>query len=169
MTWQPATDRTTDTVAALADALLARGWMLATAESCTGGGIAAAATDLAGSSRWFAGGIVSYSNAAKVDLLGVEAAVIDQHGAVCEAVVQAMASGARARLGAQLAVAVSGIAGPGGGTDDKPVGLVWFGWADVSGCAAESRVFSGDRKAVRAATVAHALSGCLERARSVSQ
>ncbi|RZL55613.1 MAG: CinA family protein, partial [Variovorax sp.] len=118
-------------VARLADALLRRGAMLATAESCTGGLIAGACTDLAGSSAWFDRGYVSYSNEAKAELLGVDAALIAANGAVSEPVARAMAEGAVARTNgrARVAVAVTGVAGPTGGSADKPVGTVWFGWA----------------------------------------
>ena len=109
----------------LAARLLAKGQMLATAESCTGGMIAAACTDLAGSSAWFERGFVSYSNEAKTELLGVPAALIAEHGAVSEPVVRAMAQGALQHSRAQVAVAVTGVAGPGGGSDSKPVGSVW--------------------------------------------
>ena len=117
----------------LATALLARGWMLATAESCTGGLIAGACTDLAGSSNWLERGFVSYSNAAKSELLGVDAALIARHGAVSEPVARAMAQGALQHSKAQCAIAVTGIAGPGGGSADKPVGTVWFAWATPKG------------------------------------
>lgn len=137
--------------------LLARGWMLATAESCTGGLIAAACTDLSGSSQWFERGFVSYSNAAKTELLDVPAALIEAHGAVSEPVARAMAEGAVARSAAQVAVAVTGIAGPTGGSADKPVGTVWFGWRVAEHTYAELHRFGGDRAAVRAATVRHAL------------
>lgn len=143
--------------AALSELLLARGWMMATAESCTGGLIAGACTDLAGSSQWFERGFVTYSNAAKAEVLGVPYETLDQHGAVSEAVVLDMASAAVRRSHAQVAVAVSGIAGPGGATPDKPVGLVCFGYAVGKRVLAESRRFPGDRQAVRLATVQHAL------------
>ena len=109
----------------ISESLLARGWMLATAESCTGGMIAAACTDLSGSSQWFERGFVSYSNAAKTDLLGVPAMLILLHGAVSEPVARAMATGAVLRSQAQVTIAVTGVAGPGGGTESKPVGLVY--------------------------------------------
>jgi len=147
----------------LADTLRARGLMLATAESCTGGLIAAACTDLAGSSDWFERGLVSYSNAAKTELLGVPAGEIQQHGAVSEPVARAMAAGALARSAAGVAVAVTGIAGPGGGSVAKPVGTVWLAWAGPWGVQAELQVFPGDRAAVRQATVACALRGLLAR------
>ncbi|MBP3981799.1 MULTISPECIES: CinA family protein [unclassified Acidovorax] len=137
--------------------LLARGWMLATAESCTGGLIAAACTDLAGSSQWFERGFVTYSNAAKTELLGVPATLIEQHGAVSEPVARAMAEGAVAHAHAQVAVAVTGVAGPTGGSADKPVGTVWFGWCVGGQTHSEVRHFAGDRAAVRTATVRHAL------------
>ena len=145
----------------LAAQLRAKGWMMATAESCTGGLIAGACTDLAGSSDWFERGFVSYSNAAKTELLGVDAALIAQHGAVSEPVARAMAQGAVAQAYAQVAVAVTGVAGPGGGSIDKPVGLVWFGWAVPGGVHTEVQRFDGDRAAVRAATVRHALARLL--------
>ncbi|MFN4004411.1 MAG: CinA family protein [Hylemonella sp.] len=149
-------------VQTLAARLLARHWMLATAESCTGGLIAAACTDLSGSSTWFERGYVSYSNAAKTELLDVPAALIAQHGAVSEPVARAMAVGAQRRARTQVALAVTGVAGPGGGTPDKPVGLVWFAWALPTGVASASRHFAGDRAAVRAATVQHALAHLVE-------
>lgn len=135
--------------------------VLATAESCTGGWIGKVLTDLPGSSDWYAGGIVSYSNQAKQNLLSVPAAVLEQHGAVSEPVVRAMAEGARKQLGADLAVAVSGVAGPGGGTTEKPVGTVWIGWADASGTRSELQHFAGDREEVRRATIAAALKNLL--------
>jgi nicotinamide-nucleotide amidase len=141
----------------LAAALLARGWMLATAESCTGGLIAGACTDLAGSSNWLERGFVSYSNAAKTELLGVDAALIAHHGAVSEPVARAMAQGALQHSKAQCALAVTGIAGPGGGSADKPVGTVWFAWATPSGVRSEMQRFDGDRTQVRSATVQHSL------------
>lgn len=146
----------------LAIQLQTRQWMLATAESCTGGLIAGACTDLSGSSNWFERGFVSYSNAAKTELLGVDAALITQHGAVSEAVARAMAAGALAHAQAQVAVAVTGVAGPTGGTADKPVGLVWFGFALPGQQLTEKMHFPGDRVAVRTATVAHALRRLVE-------
>ncbi len=150
-------------VEALAQALTARGWMMATAESCTGGLIAGACTDRAGSSDWFERGFVTYSNAAKTELLGVPADLIATHGAVSEPVARAMAAGARDHAPVQLAVAVTGVAGPGGGSAAKPVGTVWFGWATPQGVDTECVRFDGDRAAVRQATVAHALAGLLQR------
>ena len=142
----------------VADLLLKKNWLLVTAESCTGGLIAAACTDLAGSSAWFERGFVTYSNAAKTDMLGVDAALIAAHGAVSEPVVRAMALGAVAHSPAQVALAVTGIAGPGGGSPDKPVGTVWFAWALPNQVLTERRQFDGNRAAVRLATVQHALS-----------
>ena len=143
--------------ALLADLLQKKRWMMATAESCTGGMIAAACTDLAGSSVWFERGLVTYSNAAKTELLGVGAALIAEHGAVSEPVARAMAAGAAAHSRAQVAVAVTGVAGPGGGSAEKPVGTVWFGFALPGQLSSEVMHFPGDRAAVRSATVLHAL------------
>ena len=146
--------------AAVADLLVKNGWSLVTAESCTGGMIAAACTDLAGSSSWFERGFVTYSNAAKTEALGVDADLIAAEGAVSEAVVRAMALGAVKHSQAQVAVAVTGVAGPTGGSVAKPVGTVWFGFALASPpghLVSEVRRFNGDRAAVRQATVQHAL------------
>jgi nicotinamide-nucleotide amidase len=152
-------------VAELARRLLAAGLTVATAESCTGGGLAAALTDLPGSSRWFERGWVTYSNAAKASELGVAEATLALEGAVSEAVVREMADGALRRSGAGLAVAISGIAGPDGGTSARPVGLVCFGLAR-SGRATRtwSRQLAGDRAAVRAASVQAALGALIEAA-----
>jgi nicotinamide-nucleotide amidase len=147
----------------LAHELKVRGLMMATAESCTGGLIAGACTEVSGSSEWFERGFVTYSNAAKHELLGVATALIDQHGAVSEPVARAMAAGALAHAPAQLAVAVTGVAGPTGGSAEKPVGTVWFGWATPEGVFTEHQRFDGDRAAVRQATVRHALAGLLQR------
>lgn len=143
----------------LAVLLRARGWCVSMAESCTGGLIAASCTSLSGSSDWFDRGFVTYSNAAKVQQLGVPAALIARHGAVSEPVARSMAQGALAHSGAQCSLAVTGVAGPTGGTPDKPVGTVWLAWASAGRVWAECRHFEGDRAAVRAATVQHALSG----------
>lgn len=157
-------DRTIDELSTLVvQELSAAGKAVSTAESCTGGWIAKVLTDIPGSSAWFHGGYVSYSNAAKAAMLGVPAELIATHGAVSREVVEAMAIGAQRRSGAEFALAVSGIAGPGGGAPDKPVGTVWFAWMgpgdrlrnDVSR-------FPGDREAVRRQTVAGALEGLLE-------
>ena len=146
----------------LATALQASGWLLATAESCTGGMIAAACTDLAGSSNWFERGFVTYSNEAKTELLGVDPALIAAQGAVSEVVARAMAFGAIRHSHAQVSVAVTGVAGPAGGSQDKPVGTVWFGFQVDGRLTSETRHFAGDRAAVRAATVRHALNRLLE-------
>lgn len=158
-----ATNATVSTlVAALAERLQSKNWQMATAESCTGGLIAAACTDLAGSSNWFERGFVTYSNAAKTELLGVDAALIERHGAVSEPVALAMARGAVTHSRAQAALAVTGVAGPGGGSAEKPVGTVWFGWATPTGVVTEMRRFDGDRAAVRQAAMRHALARLLE-------
>ncbi len=142
---------------ALGESLRARGWRMAAAESCTGGLIAAACTSVAGSSDWFERGFVTYSNAAKTELLGVLPSLIEAHGAVSEEVALAMAGGALARAPVQLAVAVTGIAGPGGAVPGKPVGTVWLAWGTRAGVRAERLQLAGDRTAVRAATVREAL------------
>jgi nicotinamide-nucleotide amidase len=139
----------------------------ATAESCTGGWIAKALTDIAGSSQWFAEGFVTYSNEAKFRRLGVPRSVLKAEGAVSEAVARAMARGALLRSGAQVAVAVTGIAGPGGAVPGKPVGTVWLAWAVMSGrkiqVSTELKLFKGDRDAVRRKTVRTAMAGILSR------
>ena len=135
--------------------------MLATAESCTGGLIAAACTELAGSSAWFERGFVTYSNAAKTSMLGVDADLLATHGAVSEPVARAMARGALQHAHAQVSLAVTGIAGPSGGSAYKPVGTVWLAWGLPGGITSEHYHFSGDRAAVRAATVVQALSRLL--------
>lgn len=144
-------------VEVLAGLLRGRGWRMATAESCTGGLIAAACTALAGSSDWFERGFVTYSNDAKADLLGVPPALIQSHGAVSEEVALAMVAGALRRAPVQLAVAVTGIAGPGGAVPGKPVGTVWLAWGTAKGVQAERLQLAGDREAVRGATVQAAL------------
>ena len=146
----------------LGTALLERGWRMATAESCTGGWIAQVMTATAGSSDWFECGLVTYSNAAKQSLLGVAAMTLECHGAVSVETAEQMAEGALRAAGVDLAVAVTGVAGPGGGSPDKPVGTVCFGFA-VSGRSTltERQVFAGDRREIRARTVAHALSRLL--------
>ena len=146
----------------LGERLAAAGLVLVTAESCTGGWIAKCMTDIAGSSGWLDCGFVSYSNAAKQEMLGVDAATLALYGAVSEPVVQQMAEGAMGRSAAQVAVAVSGIAGPGGGSAEKPVGMVCFGFALPDGVSTETRHFAGDRDAVRRQSVRHALSRLIE-------
>jgi len=157
----------------LAASLLGKGWCLATAESCTGGMIASSCTDIAGSSLWFERGFVTYSNASKHELLGVDWALIERHGAVSEEVARAMALGALRHSRAQVALAVTGVAGPGGGSEDKPVGCVWFAWGlpspsgpslggESAWIKSERCDFPGDRKHVRQATTAHALKSLIE-------
>jgi nicotinamide-nucleotide amidase len=147
----------------LAAALRDQGWMLATAESCTGGMIAAACTDLAGSSEWFERGFITYSDAAKTELLDVDAALIEANGAVSEVVARAMAFGAVRHSRARVSVAVTGIAGPAGGSKEKPVGTVWFGFMVDGRLTSETQRFNGDRAAVRRATVDYAFDGLLLR------
>ncbi len=149
-------------VTGLGEALVARGWMLSCAESCTGGGIAARATSVAGSSAWFDRGFVTYSNESKQEMLGVDGNIIAAHGAVSEQTVLAMVEGALARSRAQVAVAVSGIAGPGGGSATKPVGTVWLAW-QIAGRPAVARCFhfDGDRNTVRCQAENAALDGLL--------
>jgi nicotinamide-nucleotide amidase len=160
-------------VAAVADTLMQHGWMLTTAESCTGGLIAGHCTELAGSSQWFERGFVTYSNEAKHDMLGVDNAILTEHGAVSESAAQAMALGALRHSRAQVSIAVTGVAGPTGGSKDKPVGTVWFAWgvpsdtgptlgAETAWVKTERMQFAGDRAAVRQATIAHALSTLLQ-------
>jgi len=154
-----------DLVGPLAAALQHRGWRMATAESCTGGLIAAACTGLAGSSAWFERGYVTYSNEAKTQLIGVPAPLIAAHGAVSEEVARAMVTGALQHAPVHLAVAVTGIAGPGGATPGKPVGTVWVAWGKPDGLQAERLQLGGDRAAVRSATVRAALQRLLAVAR----
>ncbi|MCW8926965.1 MAG: nicotinamide-nucleotide amidohydrolase family protein [Xanthomonadales bacterium] len=151
-------------LAQLAALLNGRGWKMATAESCTGGWVAKCCTDLAGSSTWFERGFVTYSNEAKQQMLGVSHDALETHGAVSEVVACQMAEGAQKNAGVEVAVSTTGIAGPDGGTPEKPVGLVHFGWC-VAGepvsCGAV--VFEGERNAVRQQTVLHALQGIVSR------
>jgi len=149
-------------VSELSARLLDKGWMLATAESCTGGMIAAACTDLSGSSNWFDRGFVTYSNEAKTEMLGVDPALIEAHGAVSEVVARAMAFGAVRHSRAQVSVAVTGVAGPTGGSEEKPVGTVWFGFMVDGVLSSETKHFDGDRAAVRAATVQYAFERLLQ-------
>ena len=147
--------------AELGVALKQRGWMLALAESCTGGMAAQTVTAVAGSSAWFERGFVTYSNAAKIEMLGVSPTTLEQHGAVSEQTAREMALGALKHSQAQIAAAITGIAGPDGGTADKPVGTVCFAWADVTGeVSSETKRFEGERDAVRRQSAYHAL-GCL--------
>jgi nicotinamide-nucleotide amidase len=143
--------------------LRARGLMLATAESCTGGWVAQAVTAIAGSSDWFERGFVTYSDAAKQEMLGVSAGTLAAHGAVSEQTAREMASGALAHSRAQTALAINGIAGPGGGSAEKPIGMVCFAWALPDGkTSAQTRHFKGDRESVRRQSVMLALQGLLD-------
>ena len=151
-----------DNLEPLRELLCARGVRMATAESCTGGGVAQLCTGLPGSSEWFECAFVTYSNAAKTRMLGVSAALIEAHGAVSEPVARAMAEGALVNSDAEAALSITGVAGPGGGSADKPVGTVWFAWA-ANGGDTSSQVchFAGDRSAVRDQAAAMALQGML--------
>lgn len=146
----------------LGDHLQRLGAHVSTAESCTGGGIAEAITRIAGSSAWFEAGYVTYSNRQKTRQLGVPEALFERVGAVSQEVVEAMVKGAQQASGARFAVAVSGVAGPGGGSADKPVGTVWLAWADGSRVVSVRRQFEGDREGVRRQTVIAALEGLLQ-------
>jgi nicotinamide-nucleotide amidase len=147
----------------LGERLQESGWWLATAEACTGGWVAKAITDVAGSSAWFDRGFVTYTNAAKQEMLGVSAATLERYGAVSEETAREMASGALQRSHAKVALAISGIAGPSGGTPDKPVGSVCFAWAYRNGrLVSRHRRFAGDREAVRLQAVREALLGVFE-------
>ena len=136
--------------------------MLTTAESCTGGMIAGAITDISGSSTWFERGFVTYSNQAKSEMIGVPADMIERHGAVSEPVARAMAEGALRNSRAQVSLAITGIAGPGGGTETKPVGMVSFGWSNRLHTVVETLVFKGDRERIRVQAAEHALRGLLK-------
>lgn len=147
----------TEIAARLVALCAANGLTCATAESCTGGGVGAAITAVSGASAVYLGGVVSYANEVKERVLGVPSAVLAEHGAVSAETALAMAAGARRLTGADLAVSVTGVAGPGGGTPEKPVGTVWFAVADAAGARSERALFAGDRDAIRRAAVAHAL------------
>ena len=152
-----------DLAQSIAERLMARGEMLATAESCTGGWAAQALTALAGSSNWFERGFVTYSNAAKEEMLGVRPGTLARHGAVSEETAREMALGALSHSRAAIALAITGIAGPSGGSPDKPVGTVCFAWAVKGGAArSETRHLAGEREAVRRQSVERALAGVLE-------
>ncbi|MFC5698185.1 CinA family protein [Pseudomonas sp. GCM10022186] len=154
-------DELTVLAARLGEKLKARGELVSTAESCTGGGIAEAITRIPGSSAWFEAGYVTYSNAQKTEQLAVPAELFPQVGAVSREVVEAMVRGAQRRSGARFAVAVSGVAGPDGGSPEKPVGTVWLAWGDGGEVKAVRRQFPGDRLAVRRQAVAEALKGLI--------
>jgi nicotinamide-nucleotide amidase len=151
----------------LAQLLLTKGWKLALAESCTGGLVCATLTELPGSSDWFERGYITYSNQAKTECLGVPEELLQTDGAVSESVAKAMAQGAQINAGVDLAVSITGIAGPSGGSEDKPVGTVCFGWAirnaageNVTTC--QTKLFSGDRQSIRQQATEHALAGLLQ-------
>jgi len=149
--------------AELGDRLRARGWMLATAESCTGGWVGQLLTALPGSSQWYERGFITYAHAAKIEMLGVPTETLDQYGAVSEETASAMAAGALAHSHAQATLAISGIAGPGGGTPQKPVGLVCYGWALEDGTLMSSTCrLDGDREEIRSRAVAAALRGLID-------
>ncbi|MEN2675526.1 CinA family protein [Herbaspirillum huttiense] len=155
-------DSTLDLATRVGHTLKAKGLLLATAESCTGGGIAHAITEIAGSSEWFDCGFVTYSNASKNELLDISEALIAQHGAVSEEIAGATAEGAVANSSSDVAVSTTGIAGPGGAVPGKPVGTVCFGWRVGDKTYTERLVFKGDRQQVRAQTVEHSLKGLLK-------
>ena len=147
----------------LGDKLHARGWKLATAESCTGGWVGQLVTSLPGSSHWYERGFITYANAAKVEMLGVPPETLAAHGAVSEETAMAMAAGALKRSHAQATLAITGIAGPGGGTPQKPVGLVCYGWALADGTVISSTCrLDGDREEIRSRAAAAALRGLIE-------
>jgi nicotinamide-nucleotide amidase len=149
--------------AELGDKLRARDWMLATAESCTGGWVGQLLTSLPGSSHWYERGFITYANAAKIEMLGVPAETIDEHGAVSEQTASAMAAGALKHSHAQASLAISGIAGPGGGTPQKPVGLVCYGWALADGTVMSSTCrLDGNREEIRSRAVAASLRGLID-------
>jgi len=152
-------------VAELGECLRVEDNFLATAESCTGGLLASTLTDTPGSSEWFAGSVVAYSNEVKAKLLGVKPEILEQHGAVSEPVVLAMAEGVLKAVGAQVSVAISGIAGPGGGSPEKPVGTVWMAWAWPSGTRARLYNFQGSRDQIKEQSVMAAINGLLGVAR----
>ena len=155
-------DSLDELAARVGDALKARGWMLASAESCTGGWVGEAVTAISGSSQWYERGFITYTNLAKQEMLGVSQATLEAHGAVSEETVQEMALGALRHSHADVAVAISGIAGPAGGTPDKPVGTVCFAWTTQNGALySEKYLFPGDRRDVRHQAVTMALEGVL--------
>lgn len=154
--------RFADSIAELSEALLRRGERIATVESCTGGSVAALFTDLAGSSRWFDRGFVSYSNASKIEMVGVKAETLAQYGAVSEAVAGEMAQGGVKFSDAGCALAITGVAGPGGGSREKPVGMVCFAWAGFTNeIQTETQYFQGDRHSVRSQSALHAISSAI--------
>lgn len=157
----PSDDDLQQLTAQVADNLLNREWLLSVAESCTGGWVAKCCTDLAGSSAWFDRGFVTYSNQAKHDMLGVTLSTLEQYGAVSKQTVIEMTQGALTHSNADVSLAISGIAGPTGGTEDKPVGTVWLAWASKTTTKTQIYHFAGDRDAVRRQAVLAALQGIL--------
>jgi nicotinamide-nucleotide amidase len=153
------TNNLIDSIGMLGRQLSSQSLWLATAESCTGGGIGQTLTSVPGCSRWYQGGVIAYSNQLKQELLGLDAAILLQHGAVSQAVVENMAVGVCQCCNADLAVSISGIAGPNGGSLEKPVGLVWLAWADQGRVTSQMYHFSGNREAVRTAAILAAVSG----------
>lgn len=162
-------DKTEELAWQLGQLLVARNWRITTAESCTGGLIAAALTDVSGSSGWFEQGVVTYSNRAKQELLAVPTVIFDQHGAVSEACVLAMATGALRSSGADMAISVSGVAGPGGGSVEKPVGTVWLAWALKNSVEAQQFLLTGSRKEIRVQAVVRALHGSIQQLERIRQ
>lgn len=154
-------DQVLDLAEQVGRALQTKGWLLTTAESCTGGGVSQAITEIAGSSEWFDCGFVTYSNASKTELLDISEALIAQHGAVSEEIAAAMAESALANSDAHVALSTTGIAGPGGAVPGKPVGTVCFGWTLGHQTHTERLVFHGDRRAIREQTIIHSLQGLL--------
>ena len=157
---------TADLTKKLAEILLSRNWTVSLAESCTGGLVCATLTELSGSSEWFERGYITYSNEAKTECLGVPAEIIETCGAVSEAVARAMAEGARINSGSNVAISITGVAGPSGGTPEKPVGTVWFGWATANQTQTKTMRFDGDRKRVRAQATEFALTELIALLRS---
>ncbi|MEA9604742.1 MULTISPECIES: CinA family protein [unclassified Polynucleobacter] len=156
----------TDLTKTLAEILLSRNWTVSLAESCTGGLVSATLTELAGSSEWFERGYITYSNEAKTECLDVPAQFIESHGAVSEPVAKAMAEGARINSGSNVAISITGIAGPSGGAAEKPVGTVCFGWATENQTLTKTMYFDGDRQAVRQQATAFALTELIALLRS---
>jgi nicotinamide-nucleotide amidase len=155
-----------DLTKTLAEILLSRNWIVSLAESCTGGLVSASLTELAGSSEWFERGYITYSNEAKTECLDVPAQLIESHGAVSEPVAKAMAEGARINSGSDVAISITGIAGPSGGTTEKPVGTVCFGWATENQTLTKTTHFDGDRQAVRQQATEFALTELIALLRS---
>lgn len=158
----PSTENSLQLSQLLGEKLAAKNWTISTAESCTGGGLSSVITAIPGASRWFGYGLVTYANQAKQQLLGVTSTTLAQHGAVSEECIMEMVKGALALSGADLAVAISGVAGPDGGTPEKPVGGVWFAWATSQHLITRYHLFDGDRGWVQAQAVEAALRGALE-------